>query len=187
MQPRKSLETCPTCEAQDSICLMYGPYVKLDGTTGGDRIPAFCNNTFCDQRYWYYPRATIGASYITRRNTGVTYGEWRLSRVDLDSVNAGRRAESLPQLVLAGEIIDNDEGCPCPVNHDAVPTIAVPARPPRVAPGYIEKGIGLPISVKTAGTEQIFGESIVYGWWCRFRSAVRSLKSYLPKGSKTND
>lgn len=75
-RPRQPFETCPSCGEQDSICLMYGPYIKLDGTPGRDRLPAFCNNTRCDQRYWYYPRHASGA-YVTRRNTGVTYQEWQ--------------------------------------------------------------------------------------------------------------
>jgi len=111
--PRKPFETCPSCGEQDSIFLMYGPYVKLDSTPGRDRIPAFCNNTRCDQRYWYYPRSAIGA-YITRRNTGVTYKEWRIARVDIATVNSARRAERLPLLV---RIVDMKVGETVPVGE----------------------------------------------------------------------
>ncbi len=116
-RPRKPFETCPSCAAQDSIFLMYGPFVMLDGTPGRDRIPGFCNNTRCDQRYWYYPRSPKGA-YVTRRNTGVTYNEWRAARVSVEAVNSARLSEGLPFLVLVGETIDNDLGG-CPVGEAA--------------------------------------------------------------------
>ncbi len=165
-RPRKPYETCPSCAAQDSVCLMYGPYVKLDGTLGGDRIPAFCNNTRCDQRYWYYPRNTIGASYVTRRNTGVTYKDWRAARVSIGAVNSGRRAEDMPPLLVRiGDLP--------PVGEAEVAAYPVG---------------------ESFGAEQILCERTVYGWWRRLRAVPLSMwwrwcKFVAPafERGKTND
>ncbi len=172
-RPRKPFETCPSCGEQKSIFLMYGPFVMLDGTPGRDRVPAFCNNTRCDQRYWYYPRSASGA-YITRRNTGVTYKEWSLARVDLATVNTVRRVEGLPLLALA------EDTCPCPVDHAALPK-TLDERRAELMPEIDVYPVG------ECGTEQILGESTVYGWWLWLRSAAHSLSSYLPKRSKPNE
>ncbi len=186
-RPRKPFETCPTCEKQDSIFLMYGPYVKLDGTPGSDRIPAFCNNTHCDQRYWYYPRSTIGA-YITRRNTGVTYKDWRAARVSIGAVNSARRAEGMSLLALA--TIDNDLGCP-PVDHDAVPRTL--ERRSELLPAPVAEVMVYSVG-ESFGAEQILGERTVYGWWRRLRAVPLSMwwrwcKFVAPafERGKTND
>lgn len=52
--------------------------MDFDGTIhwGGKQI-AFCNNPQCDQRFWYYP----ASGRITRRNTGLTYQEYRARRL----------------------------------------------------------------------------------------------------------
>ncbi len=157
---------------------MYGPYVKLDGMTGRDRIPAFCNNTRCDQRYWYYPRNTFGVSYITRRNTGVTYKDWRAARVSLAAVNSGRKAEGMAPLALA------EDTCPCPVDHVALPRTL--ERRSELFPAPVAEATVYPVG-EDFGMEQILGERTVYGWWRWVRAAVHSLKSYLPKWGKTND
>lgn len=160
-RPLVPYKTCPTCEAQGSIFLMYPPYVKLDGTTGSGRIPAFCNNTTCDQRYWYYPRA----AYVTLRNVGVKYKDWRLARVDLDTVNTVRLAEGWPLLQEAA-------GPPYPPKPERIP-----------GPWEFDKEGPEPIPMVV---HQIFGERAVYGWWRRLRAAIGSLKSYLPIRGKTN-
>lgn len=90
-----SLEVCPSCGIQDSIFLAYAPAVGLDGKFYGGRREAFCNNVRCDQRYWYVPES----GRITRRNTGITYNEWRLRRVDLQAINAMRRNERMTRLI----------------------------------------------------------------------------------------
>ncbi len=90
-----SLEVCPSCGIQDSIFLAYAPAVGLDGTLYGGRREAFCNNCACNQRYWYVP----ATGRITRRNTGITYQEWRLRRVDLQAINVMRQSEGLTKLI----------------------------------------------------------------------------------------
>ncbi len=163
-RPRKPFETCPTCKAQGSIFLMYGPFVRLDGTPGSDRIPAFCNNVRCDQRYWYYPRST-GGPYVTRRNTGVTHKEWR-TRIDLDAVNLARRADGLPKLVASIEVTPVDDSCP--VDHAELERrselLQAPVAEVRVYP------VG-----ESFGAEQILGERTVYGWWRRLRAVPLSM------------
>lgn len=64
-----TLEICPTCGIQDSIYVDHHPVVGLDGKLIGGRTEAFCNNTQCDQRYWFFPIS----GRVTRRNTGDTY------------------------------------------------------------------------------------------------------------------
>ncbi len=95
-----TLEVCPSCEIQDSIFLAFQPAVGLDGTLCGGRIEAFCNNTRCDQRYWYFPQ-----SYrVTRRNTGNTYAEWQGTRFDLTTINASRKRAGLSAWIDEGEL-----------------------------------------------------------------------------------
>ena len=89
------LEVCPSCGVQDSIFLAYGPVVGLDGKLYGGRREAFCSNMSCDQRYWYVP----ATGRITRRNTGITYQEWRLRRVDLQAINVMRQHEGMTRLI----------------------------------------------------------------------------------------
>lgn len=62
------LAACPQC-AHDAIFVDYCFAVEFDGgrqVFGGKRVPAYCNNPSCDQRFWYYP----DGGRITRRNTG---------------------------------------------------------------------------------------------------------------------
>jgi hypothetical protein len=74
---------------------MHSPAIGLDGKLYGGRREAFCNNMSCDQRYWYIPRS----GRITRRNTGITYQEWRLRRVDLRAINVMRQHEGMTRLI----------------------------------------------------------------------------------------
>ena len=109
-----SLQVCPTCKVQYSIFLPLPPAIGLDGKLSGGRVEAFCNNVRCDQRYWYFPSSGV----VTRRNTGGTYQDWRLRRVDLAVVNAMRKNEGLSQLVeepipvgsYQGIVIEGDTG-----------------------------------------------------------------------------
>lgn len=141
---------------------MYPPYVKLDGTTGSDRIPAFCNNTTCDQRYWYYPRA----AYVTRRNVGVTYKDWKLARVDLDTVNTVRLAEGWPLLQEAA----------------APPYPPKPERSP--GPWEFDEEGPEPTTIDNDLGVGIFGKGFAYRWYRRALARVRSAFGKL--GSKTN-
>ncbi len=94
-----TLEICPTCGVQDSIFLPFSPAVGLGGELYGGRMEAFCNNTQCDQRYWFYPESRR----ITRRNTGDTYAEWVLQCYSLSAINASRKRAGLELLVAEGE------------------------------------------------------------------------------------
>lgn len=89
------LEICPTCGAQDSMILRRAPAVTVDGSLVGGRIAASCNNTQCDQRYWFHPRT----GRVTRRNTGGIYQDWKRQDVELRFVNACRSTFSLSELI----------------------------------------------------------------------------------------
>lgn len=89
------LEVCPSCDIQDSVFLTLPPAIRLDGTLFGMRIEGFCNNTQCDQRYWYFPQS----ARVTRRNTGNTYAEWERQRSDLSTINASRKRVGRPMLI----------------------------------------------------------------------------------------
>ncbi len=62
------MKKCPQCD-YDAIFVIDASFcVEFDGTQQfyPRKIPAFCNDSMCDQRYWYYPRT----GKITKRNTG---------------------------------------------------------------------------------------------------------------------
>lgn len=94
----KIMNVCPTCGDRDTVYLLLGVAVKLDGSPMGGRTPGVCNSYTCDQRYWYYPEN----NRVTRRNVGHTYDEWRKmleeSRASLHLVNIARVSAGLTEL-----------------------------------------------------------------------------------------
>lgn len=89
-----ALKVCPSCGRQDSIFVPGSMAVKLNGQPVGGATVAFCNNTQCDQRYWYYP----SSNRITRRHKGETYGEWSERQFKPRSINDIRECMGMPRI-----------------------------------------------------------------------------------------
>lgn len=95
----KTIEACPTCGEKNSVFLLFGMAVSLNGSPFGGRTPGVCNSFGCDQRYWYFP----SGNRVTRRNVGQTYTEWRKQRderlINLSAINVRRHYAGLRELI----------------------------------------------------------------------------------------
>jgi len=95
----KPIEVCPTCGETNSVFLLFGVSIELDGSPSGGRTPGVCNSFRCDQRYWYFPTGRR----VTRRNVGPTYEEWRKHRdeplTNLSAINVRRHYAGLTELM----------------------------------------------------------------------------------------
>lgn len=70
------MDKCPACGA-DSMFAENGPWIDYQGQPHyGRRVPVYCNDIMCDQRFWWHPVS----GRVTRRNTGITWAEHRRRR-----------------------------------------------------------------------------------------------------------
>lgn len=66
------MEECPHCHL-DAGVFVVAPLAIREGRVCEGRVQAFCNNPNCDGRFWWFP----WGRRVTKRNTGLTYREYR--------------------------------------------------------------------------------------------------------------